>query len=530
MFHVRHVRIRPHLLGVLLAALLLATAAQPARAASIYFGAVVDGKAPAAGSFASGGTFDAFEQQARKKMSLVQWGQPWMSNGTLQPFQRTYFDNVRNHGSIPVLNWASWDLGNGPSQPQFQLRDITNGAYDAFVTQWAQDAAAWGHPLMLRFDHEMNGWWYPWGEGDTSNGSVVNGNAAGDYVRAWRHVHDIFTSVGATNVTWLWSPNIMSTSPQYPALSTLYPGDSYVDWTGLSAYNADPTGWLWPASLLTGSGTNYLKNSYQALLNVAPTKPIALAETGSAEAGDGGAKKAAWISDLLDVQLPLNLPQIKAFMWLDWAAPGYATMPIDSSPAATSAFAKSVSSSTYATNSYGSSSASPIPPPGGGASQATLKATADTSASISAPSSTAGGSATTLTSDGSPRTDAFLKFDLSSLAGETLTAATLRFRVAPPFYAASAVSHPIRYVADTLWQEVYLSYSNSVVISNTTVGTVPANTNAGSWYDVPLDPTVVTQDTGQSISLAIPGAGTAADGLLIASRESGDPPQLVVSY
>ena len=47
----------------------------------------------------------------------------------------------------------------------------------------------------------MNGSWFPWSEG-------VNGNRAGEYVAAWRHVHDIFTAVGATNVTWVWCPNV----------------------------------------------------------------------------------------------------------------------------------------------------------------------------------------------------------------------------------------------------------------------------------------------------------------------------------
>ena len=37
----------------------------------------------------------------------------------------------------------------------------------------------------LRPMHEMNGNWYPWAEG-------VNGNVAGDYVNAWRHVRAIF--------------------------------------------------------------------------------------------------------------------------------------------------------------------------------------------------------------------------------------------------------------------------------------------------------------------------------------------------
>ena len=30
--------------------------------------------------------------------------------------------------------------------------DIANGSQDAYITQWAEAAKAWGHPFFLRFD------------------------------------------------------------------------------------------------------------------------------------------------------------------------------------------------------------------------------------------------------------------------------------------------------------------------------------------------------------------------------------------
>src|SRR4051794_22719539 len=130
---------------------LLLLAAAPAGARSLYFGAIVDGKPPTTESFLPGGAFHRFESQAGKGMSLVQWGQPWKMGGQMMDFQRHYFDNVRAHGSIPVLSWASHELGKGIHQPSFQLRDVYSGRYDAYLTMWAQDAKAWGHPFMLRF-------------------------------------------------------------------------------------------------------------------------------------------------------------------------------------------------------------------------------------------------------------------------------------------------------------------------------------------------------------------------------------------
>ena len=59
----------------------------------------------------------------------------------------------------------------------------------------------------------MNGNWYPWGVG-------VNGNKPGEYVEAWRHVHDIFVQEGATSdVKWVWSPHVITDDASDKCLS-----------------------------------------------------------------------------------------------------------------------------------------------------------------------------------------------------------------------------------------------------------------------------------------------------------------------
>ena len=95
--------------------------------------------------------------------------------------------------------------------------------------QYARDVADFGLPLGIRFDHEMNGFWYPWAE-------QANGNEPGEYVadvaararplrgrgREQRHL-----DLGAEH----------DPVPAGPASEAqLYPGDDYVDWVGLSGY------------------------------------------------------------------------------------------------------------------------------------------------------------------------------------------------------------------------------------------------------------------------------------------------------
>ncbi len=336
-----------------------ATAAPPtstpiATSPKVYWGALLDGaRVPATEELQPGGVYDTFEQRAQKKMSIYHWGQPWKMNGQLTKFQTEYYNNTRSRGAIPLVDWGSWYLGQGTNQPDYQLNDIYNGMYDAYITQWAMDAKAWGHPFFLRFDWEMNGnWQFPWSE-------QLNGNQPGEYIKAWRHVHDIFTQNGAKNVTWVWCPNISGETTR--PMAQLYPGDSYVDWTCLDGYNKDTT-WISFNTVFTGQGITWIKNSYQEILAVAPNKPLMLGEFASLEAGDGGTKKAAWIRDAFLTQLPTNFPKVKAVVWFNWNDNNPSiTFPIESSAASIRAFADGVKSNYYAANNFANLNQSPVP-------------------------------------------------------------------------------------------------------------------------------------------------------------------------
>src|SRR5262249_4335593 len=116
-------------------------------------------------------------------------------------FQTPQFDLVRQHGVIPLLDWGSNNDALA-HDPGYTDSAIAQGSQDGYITQFAKDAKAWGHPFFLRFDWEMNGNWFNWGV------NSEQGNSAADFVAMWRHVHDVFARVGASNVTWVWCPNV----------------------------------------------------------------------------------------------------------------------------------------------------------------------------------------------------------------------------------------------------------------------------------------------------------------------------------
>ena len=283
---------------------------------------------------------------AGKTASIINFWSFWSVRGEFQGFDRAAMNNVRDHGSIPMVTWAPEHRGiYVPDQPDFRLANIIAGQYDADIRLWAGNARLWGHPFFLRFAHEANGSWFPWCED-------ANGNQPGEFVQAWRHVHDLFRAEGATNVTWVWCMNEDWPGSPRPSFQSLYPGDAYVDWTCLDGYNwgTQYGGWR------TFDGI--FSYSYDTILKVSPDKPIMLGEW--ATSGTGGSA-ADWITDAFAVKIPTHYPKIRAEVWynvltnVDWR--------VESWPGAPEAFRAAMTSGKYRAAEFGNLSTTPIPAP-----------------------------------------------------------------------------------------------------------------------------------------------------------------------
>jgi hypothetical protein len=327
---------------------------KPPKPKPLYWGAWIGDQITGTNAPWDMGGVAYLEQLLGRGMSLVEFSSPWQDCSRkpcgFYKFPQEGMDNIRGHGSIPVYSWGSESsAGGGPEQPDFRLADIAAGRYDADIAKFAAEARDWGHPFFLRFNWEMNGNWFPWSE-------IANGNGPGQYIAAWRHVHDVFAAVGATNATWVWCPYADTAKRlKKTPLKPLYPGDSYVDWTCLDAYNwgrnpVNPRPWRSFSELVDPAYREVVKK-------VAPRKPMMLGEFASSSYGG---HKGAWVRDLFE-QLPRKYPRVRALVYFDTVDRGV-DWPLEVSPPAAKAFAKGIRKGRYGTNRFGELAGGPILP------------------------------------------------------------------------------------------------------------------------------------------------------------------------
>jgi hypothetical protein len=245
------------------------------------------------GAFVGVGTESEADFAAQEELI----GRRWVIDNRFYSWEDWINDRTRwaiARHKIPMVTW----------EPQHQpLDEIIAGLHDDEIRTRATGARDLGAEIFMRWGHEMNGDWYPWS--GAHNGGADGGPAK--YIAAYRHVHALFAEVGADNVVWVWNPLVTNVPDQpWNHWSHYYPGDEYVDWVGLDAYN-------WGTSSPCCVWQSFPTLIAELYADYAGRKPLMIPETSSAEVGGD---KAAWIREMHRT-LMTDFTEIKAVIWFD---------------------------------------------------------------------------------------------------------------------------------------------------------------------------------------------------------------------
>jgi mannan endo-1,4-beta-mannosidase len=224
------------------------------------------------------GGISAFAATTGVRQDVVMYYSSWK-----EPFATGFAQDAAEHGAAPLVQINPYDVS---------LAAIAAGTYDGYLRSYAEAVRAFGRPVILSFGHEMNGHWYPW--------SYLHASPK-DFVAAWRHIVTVFRGLGVTNVTWLWTVNIIETPGGIESPGPWWPGASYVNWVGIDGYYYKPSLTFAP-----------LFGPTIAAIRMLTPDPILIAET--------GAPVAYQPEKIADLFAGVRLYGLLGFVWFDAAA------------------------------------------------------------------------------------------------------------------------------------------------------------------------------------------------------------------
>ncbi len=181
------------------------------------------------------------------------------------------------------------------------IYQILNGDYDVYFKNYALKAKEFGHPILFRFNNEMNAEWCSYSSYFTSKDPEL-------FKAMWRHIYSIFQENGADNVLWIWNPTDVS-YPTFKWNSALnyFPGNEYVDIVGLTGYNT--------GTYYQGENWRTFSQIYDPLYTeycLAFDYPFMITEFASSSVGGN---KELWIADMFK-QIE-RFKKIKVAIWFN---------------------------------------------------------------------------------------------------------------------------------------------------------------------------------------------------------------------
>lgn len=275
------------------------------------------------------------EKKIDRKISIAHYYRGWEYLDDAEILKE--LNAISSNGWTPMLSANPYFFSECIAQNVSLYKAIASGVCDDFLHKAAKNLSQFHEPFFFRFAWEMNIATNDWS-------TIMTGSTAQEYVDAWRKFHSIMEQDGASNVLWVFSPQVEN--PTSDDITALYPGDQYVDWLGLDGYN-------WGESQSWSSWQSFgeiFDDSYKEITAIS-TKPLMIAEINTT---DLGGNKAEWYKKTFKDDIPNQYPRIMAVIVynenrsylesVDWR--------IDASSDSLSAFLEAVKSPHYISQKY----------------------------------------------------------------------------------------------------------------------------------------------------------------------------------
>lgn len=263
--------------------------------AGILQGSNVDGSISGSGSESAELIYVEFDPDSNYDMG--HWTGKFACDSNL-----TAKDILENGGVIEVA-WNFPKEGN-------QLDDIISGKNDTYIRESMEYLASSKATFLLRIGAEMNCW--------------TTMPDASKFKAAFIRIADIAYSTGA-NIATVFSPNDVSYWGK--TYTDYYPGDSYVDWIGVSTYyHASPatSSYTLDAYYNRGAYSNDPLTAISELVEIFPNKPMVISECGfSFNNGTDTTNLAVDRLTKFYTYLPMVYPQVKAVFYFDQNSDSY---------------------------------------------------------------------------------------------------------------------------------------------------------------------------------------------------------------
>lgn len=239
--------------------------------------------------------FTSLENSTGRQFDIVKRYHDWSNEGSNGQFPDAAEKALGANGQRTLLfAWTSNIWSDGTFA---KWADITAGKYDDTVIRPAAERIkAWNLPVFMSFDHEMDG------------AMRTKVGTSAEFVAAFRHIHDVMTGSGVSNIIWVWNPTGYLGNAS--KIAEMYPGDQYVDWIAWDPYNfyhCNNSAWKSP-EVTIGSFYDWL------VARGMDNKPFMLGEYGSSMDPNNSSAMGDWYSGMN--RALKQYPKIKAaVMW-----------------------------------------------------------------------------------------------------------------------------------------------------------------------------------------------------------------------